>query len=156
MLILIFIYIRVNENTTHVLVGAQRRTTSVILGLLRGTWILSPEWLIQSADKGEYIGEQDFELLSWYPRADLARRGIKLLPTAVRISVYSSSHTVEFMKEIVRLSGATLVENHDEADIVICNEKLIPNIEKNRISENWLFESIELWRCKVNHTKYKT
>lgn len=36
---------RVCESTTHVVSGGQRRTLNILLGIARGCWILSFEWV---------------------------------------------------------------------------------------------------------------
>ncbi|KAL9537947.1 hypothetical protein MBANPS3_011326 [Mucor bainieri] len=138
----------VTETTSHVLAGAQRRTKSVTLGFLRGAWILSPEWLIQCEIKGEYIPENSFELLDWYPRAKAARQRERLIPSTTRIKVHSSSSGVDFIKELVKLAGGTVVENDQEADIIICDKTEMLN-DKRMVTDHWLFESIEHWKCAV-------
>lgn len=136
---------RVTENTSHVLVGAQRRTKSVTLGFLRGAWILNPEWLIQSEVKGEYLVEDNFELLDWYPRAKAARGRERLLPPSTRIKIQSSSSGLDFIKDLVKLAGGTIVESNEEADIIICDKTKTLH-DKKMVTDHWLFESIEHWK----------
>ncbi|KAL7310738.1 hypothetical protein PS15m_010202 [Mucor circinelloides] len=136
----------VTEATSHVLAGAPRRTKSVTLGFLRGAWILNPEWLIHCEIKGEYIPEDDFELLKWYPRAKEARKRERLIPSTTHIKIDSSSSGVDFIKELVKLAGGTTVESDKEADIIICDKSKMLN-DKRAVTDHWLFESIEYWKC---------
>jgi hypothetical protein len=36
---------------THLVVGAERRTLKVLLGVANGAWLLTPEWLTASLEK---------------------------------------------------------------------------------------------------------
>jgi len=42
----------VDVSTTHVICGAPKRTMAVLMGLARGCWILKPEWVYMSLEKG--------------------------------------------------------------------------------------------------------
>lgn len=103
--------------------------------------------LIQCEIKGEYIPEDKFELLDWYPRAKAARKRERLIPSTTRIKIHSSSSGVDFIKELVKLAGGTVVENDQEADIIICDKTKMLN-DKRMVTDHWLFESIEHWKCK--------
>ncbi|XP_044794887.1 microcephalin isoform X6 [Bubalus bubalis] len=56
-------------STTHVLAGKPRRTLSVLLGIARGCWILSFEWVLWSLEMGHWISEEPFELSNYFPAA---------------------------------------------------------------------------------------
>ncbi|CAO3613045.1 unnamed protein product [Mucor hiemalis] len=135
----------VTENTTHVLVGAQRRTKTVTLGLLRGAWMLKPDWLFDSLSKNQAVSEKEYELLEWYPRAPLARQKIPLLPSTTLIKVTSSSSGVEFIEELIKLAGGHLARTYDQANIIISDEP-IKGKDKVVVSDKWLFDSIEQWK----------
>jgi hypothetical protein len=36
---------------THLLIGAERRTLKLLLGVANGAWLLQPEWLTASIEK---------------------------------------------------------------------------------------------------------
>lgn len=103
--------------------------------------------LVQSEIKGEYLVEDNFELLDWYPRAKAARKRERLLPSSTRIKIQSSSSGLDFIKDLVKLAGATIVESNEEADIIICDKTKMLN-DKKMVTDHWLFESIENWKCK--------
>nr|XP_048312239.1 microcephalin isoform X3 [Myodes glareolus] len=57
------------ESTTHVLVGKSVRTLNVLMGIARGCWILSYEWVLWSLELGHWISEEPFELSQSFPAA---------------------------------------------------------------------------------------
>ena len=44
----------VDATTTHIIVGGPRRTLAVLEGMARGCWILKPEWVFVSLEKGAF------------------------------------------------------------------------------------------------------
>ncbi|XP_058575840.1 microcephalin isoform X2 [Neofelis nebulosa] len=63
------------ETTTHVLAGKPLRTLNVLLGIARGCWVLSYEWVLWSLELGHWISEEPFELSNYFPAAPINRRG---------------------------------------------------------------------------------
>uniref|UniRef100_K7GFJ1 Microcephalin n=1 Tax=Pelodiscus sinensis TaxID=13735 RepID=K7GFJ1_PELSI len=59
------------ETTTHVVTGSPRRTLNVILGIARGCWIVSYEWVLWSLECGHWISEEPYELSTNFPAAPL-------------------------------------------------------------------------------------
>ncbi|XP_053793877.1 microcephalin isoform X2 [Vidua chalybeata] len=57
------------ETTSHVVTGSPRRTLNVMLGIARGCWIVSYEWVLWSLELGHWISEEPFELSSSFPAA---------------------------------------------------------------------------------------
>ncbi|KAM7408833.1 hypothetical protein PAMA_002518 [Pampus argenteus] len=60
---------RVCESTTHVVSGGQRRTLNVLLGIARGCWILSFEWILWCLEQRQWIPEEPYELSDQFPAA---------------------------------------------------------------------------------------
>ncbi|XP_054422181.1 microcephalin [Pteronotus mesoamericanus] len=60
------------ESTTHVLAGRALRTLNVLMGLARGCWILSYEWVLWSLELGHWISEEPFELSDSFPAAPIS------------------------------------------------------------------------------------
>jgi len=66
----------VDASTTHVICGAPKRTMAVLMGLARGCWILKPEWVCTSLEKGTssafYVNARDARALTdgCAPRSD--------------------------------------------------------------------------------------
>ncbi|KFV08974.1 Microcephalin, partial [Tauraco erythrolophus] len=57
------------ETTSHVVTGSPRRTLNVMLGIARGCWIVSYEWVLWSLELGHWISEEPYELSSNFPAA---------------------------------------------------------------------------------------
>lgn len=90
-------------------------------------------------------------MLDWYPRADIARKHDPLFPSTTHIKVLSSTYGVGFIEDLVKLAGGTLVKNMGEADIIIADAASFSEVEakdKIVVSDVWLFECIEQYRCK--------
>lgn len=100
--------------------------------------------LVQSALKNEYLSEKDYELSDWYPQ--LCRKRSPLIPSSTRIHVASAASGVDMVKQMVSLTGATMVASIDEADIVISDTSITDKIV---VKDVWLFDSIEQWQCNV-------
>lgn len=99
-----------------------------------------------SKENGKYVAEDEYELLKWYPRANIARQRLPFMPSTTCIKVNSVSAGKEFTEQLVRLAGGHVVKEMEEANVVISNEPL--QIDKIVVSESWLYESIEQWTCK--------
>ena len=59
----------INEKTSHVIVGsldenhlARFRSRSFLVGILRGCWMVSPEWVEACLDSGCFVDESEFEV----------------------------------------------------------------------------------------------
>ncbi|KAI9363261.1 hypothetical protein BD770DRAFT_215258 [Pilaira anomala] len=133
----------VTECTTHVLVGANRRTKSVTLGLLRGVWMLSPEWLVQSGQKNVMVSEKEYELSDWYPRTEYRKQTSLLNPTH-SIHVVSSSSGVELIEDMIKMAGGSVVKVKSLADVIISDTPI--ETEKIVVTDGWLFDMIEQWQ----------
>ncbi|MEQ2159739.1 BRCA1 associated RING domain 1, partial [Goodea atripinnis] len=62
---------RVCESTTHVVSGGHRRTLNILLGIARGCWILSFEWILWCLEQRQWIPEEPYELSDQFPAAQL-------------------------------------------------------------------------------------
>jgi hypothetical protein len=105
--------------------------------------------LLDSGSKGKYASETSYELLDWYPRAESARKRVRLLLSSTHIRVVSSTSGVAFIEGLVKMAGGSIVYKNEEADIIISDQNVIGCTDKLIVTDNWLFESIEQWRCKV-------
>ncbi|KAG7216410.1 hypothetical protein INR49_021662 [Caranx melampygus] len=62
---------RVCESTTHVVSGGHRRTLNILLGIARGCWILSFEWILWCLEQRQWIPEEPYELSDHFPAAQV-------------------------------------------------------------------------------------
>lgn len=90
--------------------------------------------------------ELEYELLDWYPPHALDKKRAPLFPSTTHIYVASSASGLDLVKQMTNLSGASVVESMDQADIVI-SETPIKEIDKITVNDTWLFDSIEKWQC---------
>ncbi|KAK5853935.1 hypothetical protein PBY51_015046 [Eleginops maclovinus] len=64
---------RVCESTTHVVSGSHRRTLNILLGIARGCWILSFEWILWCLEQRQWIPEEPYELSEQFPAAQVSQ-----------------------------------------------------------------------------------
>ncbi|KAK7075440.1 BRCA1 associated RING domain 1, partial [Halocaridina rubra] len=64
----------VNDTTSHVVCGEERRTLNVLYGIARGAWILDKSWLLESLEMGRWAPEEPFELFNFCPGAKVQLR----------------------------------------------------------------------------------
>ncbi|XP_051772784.1 microcephalin isoform X3 [Ctenopharyngodon idella] len=57
------------ESTTHVVSGSPRRTLNILLGIARGCWILSFEWILWCLEHRQWVPEEPYELSDHFPAA---------------------------------------------------------------------------------------
>ncbi|CAH2248618.1 microcephalin isoform X1 [Pelobates cultripes] len=60
------------DTTTHVIAGNPRRTLNILLGLARGCWVLSFDWVLWSLECGHWIPEEPYELSDHFPGAPVS------------------------------------------------------------------------------------
>jgi hypothetical protein len=120
----------------------------VTLGLLRGAWLLKPEWLFDCEVNKQHVPENNYELLDWYPRANMARTKTPLFTNKTCIKVMISNRdSIEFIEELVKLAGGNIVRRAEQATIIISDKPI--KGQQNVVSDLWLFESIEQWQCML-------
>uniref|UniRef100_A0A4W3K4Y5 Microcephalin 1 n=1 Tax=Callorhinchus milii TaxID=7868 RepID=A0A4W3K4Y5_CALMI len=61
------------ETTTHVVAGQPCRTINILLGIARGCWILSFDWILWSLEHGCWVPEEQYELSDKFPAAAICR-----------------------------------------------------------------------------------
>eukprot|EP00775_Hariotina_reticulata_P003691 gene3691-3951_t len=62
---------------THLVVGAERRTLKLLLGLAQGAWLLSPEWVTASLEKGTWQPPEGYEVESRFSQVAAAVRAAR-------------------------------------------------------------------------------
>ncbi|MCJ8730899.1 hypothetical protein PDJAM_G00189970 [Pangasius djambal] len=60
------------ESTTHVVSGSPRRTLNILLGIARGCWILSFEWILWCLEHRQWVPEEPYELSDHFPAAPVS------------------------------------------------------------------------------------
>ncbi|KAL0093747.1 hypothetical protein F4703DRAFT_1831295 [Phycomyces blakesleeanus] len=136
---------RVSEHTTHVIVGEKRRTQTVTLGIAFHAWLLTPNWLRDSAEHGAYQKEENYEAIEYFPRAKASRKREPLFPSNLQVFIFSLQVVDRPLAEtLITQGGAKVARRMEDADILITPRPL--NVDKDLAIENWLLECIENWQ----------
>uniref|UniRef100_F6VGB2 Microcephalin n=1 Tax=Ornithorhynchus anatinus TaxID=9258 RepID=F6VGB2_ORNAN len=140
------------ETTTHVVVGAPRRTLNVLLGIARGCWIVSYEWVLWSLEFGRWISEEPYELSDDFPAAPLCRLERHLAGGDYQQNLFSS-HPVMYITttsdppwpklvELVELCGGRVSKLLRHASLCIGSYRGKKQPQIKYLSEKWILDSI--------------
>ncbi|KAM4836886.1 microcephalin [Thomomys bottae] len=142
----------VGEGTTHVLAGRPVRTLSVLLGLARGCWVLSYEWVLWSLELGHWISEEPFELSTHFPAAPLRRRERQLCAGQYQGTLFADERSMFItpasspprakLCELVLLCGGHVSPSSHRASIVVGPYSGKKNAATKYLSEKWVLDSI--------------
>ncbi|XP_042118403.2 microcephalin isoform X1 [Peromyscus maniculatus bairdii] len=140
------------ESTTHVLVGKSVRTLNVLMGIARGCWILSYEWVLWSLEWGHWISEEPFELSESFPAAPVCRLERQLSTRRYQGTLFAnqpkmfiapaSSPPRAKLCELVLLCGGQVSPAPQLASLIIgpyCGKK---EARIQYLSEKWVLDSI--------------
>ncbi|XP_053453720.1 microcephalin [Nycticebus coucang] len=140
------------ETTTHVLSGEPLRTLNVLLGIARGCWVLSYEWVLWSLESGHWISEEPFELSTYFPAAPVCRhrrhlcegqyRGTLFADQPVLFISPASSPPRAKLGELVHLCGGHVSQVPRQASIFIGPYSGKKKATIKYLSEKWILDSI--------------
>ncbi|XP_036754111.2 microcephalin isoform X3 [Manis pentadactyla] len=139
------------ETTTHVLAGRPLRTLNVLLGIARGCWVLSYEWVLWSLELGHWISEEPFELSDYFPAAPLCRlerhrslgryQGTLFAEQPMMFISPASNPPRNKLGELVLLCGGQVTRVPRQAGIVIGPSRGRKTTAKHLL-ETWILDSI--------------
>lgn len=66
-----------NQKTTHLIAFDTRRTINMLRGIIRGIWILSYDWILESMEANGWKSESEYELKS-FSKAVEVRISVKI------------------------------------------------------------------------------
>ncbi|XP_063730461.1 microcephalin isoform X2 [Eleginops maclovinus] len=143
---------RVCESTTHVVSGSHRRTLNILLGIARGCWILSFEWILWCLEQRQWIPEEPYELSEQFPAAQICRLQRHLSAgehqqdlfqgqPAMFVSQHSQPPT-ESLVELIELCGGTVCKTVRQAGICIGKYSGRKPEGSRILSEQWVLDSI--------------
>ncbi|NWZ51132.1 MCPH1 protein, partial [Haliaeetus albicilla] len=140
------------ETTSHVVTGSPRRTLNVMLGIARGCWILSYEWVLWSLELGHWISEEPFELSSIFPAAPICRHQHHLSTGKYQQNLFSNQPVMfvsptsqppcKKLIELIQLSGGKICKALRQAKICIGKKPGKKYQEIKCLSEKWILDSI--------------
>lgn len=143
---------RVCASTTHVVSGSHRRTLNILLGIARGCWILSFEWILWSLEKRKWIPEEPYELSEQFPAAQICRlqrhlsagehqQDLFQSQPAMFVSQHSQPPTQSLI-ELIQLCGGTVCKTVRQAGICIGKYNGRRPEGSRILSEQWVLDSI--------------
>ncbi|XP_048353455.1 microcephalin isoform X2 [Sphaerodactylus townsendi] len=139
------------ENTSHVISGSPRRTLNVLLGIARGCWIVSFEWVLWSLEYGHWISEEPYELSVDFPAAPICRvqqylseTNNKKLFSDQPVMFVSLTSQPPFYKlcELIQLCGGKLCKTIRQAEICIGKCRVGRHRGIQCLSEKWILDSV--------------
>ncbi|XP_030054804.1 microcephalin [Microcaecilia unicolor] len=140
------------ETTTHVVAGSPRRTLNVMLGIARGCWIVSYDWVLWSLDHGHWIPEEPYELSSHFPAAPICRLQRHLSAEEFQHDLFSdqpamyislnSQPPCQSLTELVQLCRGKVCKTVRQAKIFIGDYTGKKHPEIKYLSEKWILDSI--------------
>ncbi|XP_078504059.1 microcephalin isoform X2 [Lissotriton helveticus] len=140
------------ETTTHVVVGNPRRTMNIMLGIARGCWIVSFEWVLWSLEHGRWIPEEPYELFSHFPAAPICRLQRQLSTDEYQLGLFSSQPAMfisatsqppcDNLIELVQLCGGKVCKTLRQAAICVGPYNGKKSTDLIFVSEKWILDSI--------------
>ncbi|XP_074717796.1 microcephalin isoform X1 [Strix uralensis] len=140
------------ETTSHVVTGSPRRTLNVMLGIARGCWIVSYEWVLWSLERGHWISEEPYELSSSFPAAPICRLQRHLSTRKYQQNLFSNQPVMfvsptsqppcKKLIELIQLSGGKICKALHQAKICIGKKPGKKYQEIKCLSEKWVLDSI--------------
>ncbi|XP_061692552.1 microcephalin [Syngnathoides biaculeatus] len=141
------------ESTTHVVSGESRRTLNILLGIARGCWILSFEWILWCLEQRQWIPEEPYELYEQFPAAQISRlqRHLSsgdhlqqdLFQNQPPMFVSQNSQPpAPNLIELIELCGGTVCKTVRQAGICIGKYSGRRPVESRILSEQWVLDSI--------------
>ncbi|XP_051470191.1 microcephalin isoform X1 [Apus apus] len=140
------------ETTSHVVTGSPRRTLNVMLGIARGCWIVSYEWVLWSLELGHWISEEPYELSSTFPAAPICRLQRHLSTGKYQQNLFSNQPVMfvsptsqppcKKLIELIQLSGGKICKTLRQAKICIGKQPGKKYQEIKCLSEKWILDSI--------------
>ncbi|XP_053314687.1 microcephalin [Spea bombifrons] len=140
------------RTTTHVIAGSPRRTLNILLGIARGCWIVSYDWVLWSLEHGNWIPEEPYELSDQFPGAPICRLQRHLSAGEHQQDLLSSLPTLfispnsqppcDQLSEMVQLCGGKVSKTLRHAKICIGDFKGKKPPDMQNVSEKFLLDSV--------------
>ncbi|NXO09352.1 MCPH1 protein, partial [Oriolus oriolus] len=140
------------ETTSHVVTGSPCHTLNVMLGIARGCWIVSYEWVLWSLELGHWISEEPYELSSSFPAAPICRLQRHLSTGKYQQNLFSNQPVMfvspssqppcKKLTELIQLAGGKICKALHQAKICIGKKPGKKYHEIISLSEKWVLDSI--------------
>ncbi|KAK2896377.1 hypothetical protein Q8A67_010865 [Cirrhinus molitorella] len=140
------------ESTTHVVSGSPRRTLNVLLGIARGCWILSFEWIMWCLEHRQWVPEEPYELSDHFPAAPICRLQQHLSAGEHQqdlfqhqLPMFVSPHSqppCSSLTELIQLCGGTVCRSVRQAGIFIGEYNGKKPEGSCSLSEQWILDCV--------------
>ena len=135
----------ISLKVSHVVVGSLRNNTSpkVLAAALKGCWIVTPEWLLQSAEQHTFVGEGPFGARFERATRPVFQKHVFLAPDLSREEL----QRMEPLLFSRFLGGATRAPSAAAADIIVAGDKSAHRVKLGQKLYTWA----ELKEAIVTH-----
>ncbi|XP_076141683.1 microcephalin isoform X2 [Alosa pseudoharengus] len=140
------------ESTTHVVAGSPRRTLNVLLGIARGCWILSYEWILWCLEHRQWIPEEPYEMSDDFPAAPICRLQQHLSAGEHQQDLFQglplmfvsplSQPPTHSLEELIRLCGGAVCRTVRQAGICIGEYRGRKPEGTRYLSEQWILDCV--------------
>ncbi|XP_051772790.1 microcephalin isoform X9 [Ctenopharyngodon idella] len=140
------------ESTTHVVSGSPRRTLNILLGIARGCWILSFEWILWCLEHRQWVPEEPYELSDHFPAAPICRLQQHLSAGEHQqdlfqkeLPMFVSPHSqppCSSLTELIQLCGGTVCRSVRQAGICIGEYNGKKPEGSLSLSEQWILDCV--------------
>eukprot|EP01133_Synstelium_polycarpum_P001528 gene1528-1784_t len=139
------------KDFTHLIVNGSVRTIKLMKAMASGLWILRKEWIEDSANKGEWLDESDYEAsIDEFPGIKASREAHEkgsLLFDKKSFFIDGKVRTDKMTKTdktmLIKALGGKISKEFDNCDICISTiYNPLLSKDKSIVSEDWLFQSI--------------
>ncbi|TSN48497.1 Microcephalin [Bagarius yarrelli] len=140
------------DTTTHVVSGSPRRTLNILLGIARGCWILSFEWILWCLEHRQWVPEEPYELSDYFPAAPICRLQQHLSAGEHQQDLFGEQPLTfvsslcqppcHSLTELIQLCGGTVCRSVRQAGICIGEYKGKKPEEIKCLSEQWILDCV--------------
>lgn len=151
---------RMSKSVTHIVVGSdERRTLKVLRGIALGKWIVTIDWVRDSAKKGKWLPEQSYELEKFSGIAKSRKSHEGGEDTLFHdMTVYLEGATeppIEELEKMIREAGGTIVDRVSAAEIAIKGKHAMFSMLQDVpvVSAEWVLDSLSKYEL-LPYKKY--
>ncbi|XP_076682922.1 microcephalin [Andrena cerasifolii] len=144
------IELNVTKRTTHV-VTTGVRTVNLLHGIIRGCWLVSLEWVLQSLENNAWLDPEKYEMTHFSKAAMENRKDKQLFGRAYVPELFAATGYIyvgndttppcTILKDLIKTAGGFITESPETAKIIIGAEG---------VKESWVLDCIttgELQAC---------
>ncbi|KAG7205789.1 hypothetical protein KM043_007734 [Ampulex compressa] len=144
----------VTRKTTHV-VSTGVRTINLLHGIIRGCWLVSLEWVLQSLGSNQWIKPETYELMHFSKAVLENRRDRQLFGDSYVPELFATCGLIhvqndttppcDIIKDLIKTAGGQITEDEQAAKIFI---------GANGLKESWVLDSITTGELQL-YSSYK-